>query len=258
MEIKLNVIAEDIFQELKMYNKTQLSPDVEFERHIFHRDQFAHYLRWTHVLKSAKINQNILDIGCGTGNLLEVLYRNRYNPLNYLGLDVRKSSLLKAKEKFIKLKYADFECVDLCKEYDFNHVPWDLICSFEVIEHIGKQNGDKFLYNITKHMNKKTLFLLSTPVFDESVGAAKNHIINGEICEYSFDELKHLLEKYFIIEDVFGTFASQRDYKPIMNEWQKEMFKELTKYYDSNLISNIMAPFFPEHSRNCLWRCRSR
>ena len=62
----------------KEYNITQLSPDVTFEKHVFHRDQFAHYLRWTHVLKRAKIGMNILDFGCGTGNLAEVLYRNRY------------------------------------------------------------------------------------------------------------------------------------------------------------------------------------
>lgn len=31
------------------------------------------------------------------------------------------------------------------------------------------------------------------------------------------------------------------------------MFSELRKYYDTNLLSNIMAPFFPEQSRNTLW-----
>ena len=43
-----------------------------------------------------------------------------------------------------------------------------------------------------------------------------------------------------------------------MNEWQQKMFEELSRYYDANLISNIMAPLFPELSRNALWvlRCR--
>ena len=34
---------------------------------------------------------------------------------------------------------------------------------------------------------------------------------------------------------------------------EKEMFEALKEYYDSNLLSNMMAPFFPEHSRNTLW-----
>ena len=60
----------------KVYNTTDLRPDQAFERHVFHRDQFAHYLRWTHILKEAKIGESIVDFGCGAANLLEVLYRN--------------------------------------------------------------------------------------------------------------------------------------------------------------------------------------
>jgi hypothetical protein len=62
----------------KKYNTTDLDPETTFERHVFHRDQFAHYLRWTHILKVAKIGEKIVDFGCGKGNLLEVLYRNRF------------------------------------------------------------------------------------------------------------------------------------------------------------------------------------
>jgi hypothetical protein len=39
--------------DAKKYNTTDLDPEATFERHVFHRDQFAHYLRWTHVLKAA-------------------------------------------------------------------------------------------------------------------------------------------------------------------------------------------------------------
>ena len=31
------------------------------------------------------------------------------------------------------------------------------------------------------------------------------------------------------------------------------MLKALEAYYDSNLIANIMAPMFPDMSRNTLW-----
>ena len=65
----------------KGYNCTQLTPQQEFERHIYHRDQFAHYLRWTHVLRDARIGQTILDFGCGSGEMLEVFYRNRYSTI---------------------------------------------------------------------------------------------------------------------------------------------------------------------------------
>jgi|TARA_R100001530_G_scaffold34477_3_gene26934 2-polyprenyl-3-methyl-5-hydroxy-6-metoxy-1,4-benzoquinol methylase len=237
----------------KEYNITQLSPDVTFEKHVFHRDQFAHYLRWTHVLKRAKIGMNILDFGCGTGNLAEVLYRNRYKAKNYLGLEFKKSTVDKANEKYKKIDWVNFKQCDLVDNNLNEGNDWDIIVCFEVIEHVNKKNLDVFLSNIKKHCNENTTVLLSTPIFDEKVGAANNHIIDGVIQEYKYSELKNQLEIYFKVEDTFGTFASQKDYKPLMNEWQKHMFYELNKYYDSNLISNIMAPFFPKESRNCLW-----
>jgi len=241
------------------YNKTQLNPDTTFERHVFHRDQFAHYLRWTHVLKVAKIGMNVLDWGCGNGNLAEVLYRNRYKAKKYLGLDIRKKTIEIVKEKFKKVDWIDFKCKDLVEHLDIEKDignDWDMICCFEVLEHVGKENAIKMIDNIAKACNQDTMLLLSTPVHDPKVGAAKNHIINGEIGEFGFEELKNILKKLFIVEDVFGTFASQKDYKSHMNEWQKEMFLCLKKYYDTNLVSNLMAPFFPKYSRNCLWRLK--
>lgn len=237
------------------YNKTQLNPDTTFERHVYHRDQFAHYLRWTHVLKRAKIGMNILDFGCGISmNLAEVLYRNRIKCKKYLGIDIRSPSK-KTQQNLFKSGWIDFSIRDLVNEDISKIFPdsWDMICSFEVIEHIGKQNADKFLKNIYNIANKKTIILLSTPIYDEKIGAANNHIIDGIINEFTFNELKKHLEKYFIIEETYGTFASQKDYKSLMNDWQTKMFNELNKYYDNNLISNIMAPLFPEQSRNCLW-----
>jgi len=244
---------------MKNYNTTQLNPETTFEKHVFHRDQFAHYLRWTHVLKLAKIGMNILDFGCGSGNLYEVFYRNRYSPKRYLGLDIRKKTVEINKSKFPK---AEFEAIDLIGDVDFG-TDWDIITSFEVAEHVGKQNVPKLLENIKKHCNEKTIVLISTPCYDEKVGAAANHIYDGgdergvAPQELTFNELRSEINKLFKIEKVYGTFASQKDYKKYMQEWQERMFDYLSEYYDSNLVSVMMAPFFPELSRNCIWKLRS-
>ena len=256
--IKKNEVVKSL--SIKKYNTTDLDPETTFERHVFHRDQFAHYLRWTHILKVSKIGETIVDFGCGKGNLLEVLYRNRFKCEKYIGIDIRKQTIEQSKNKFQKVDWAEFYDEDLILNsngLDFNSFQADKVCSFEVIEHIGKQNGDIFLQNFLACGKKDALYYLSTPNFDEKVGAAGNHTYdsgNGiEIQEFAHEELKELLLKYFDIVEYFGTFASERDYKPFMNEWQIEMFNSLKEYYDSNLVSNIMAPMFPAQSRNTLW-----
>jgi SAM-dependent methyltransferase len=244
----------------KKYNTTDLDPVTTFERHVFHRDQFAHYLRWTHILKEAKIGETVFDFGSGKGNLLEVFYRNKFKCKKYIGIDIREKTIEQAKEKFAVVDWADFYADDLIyPSMDYSQFGADKVCSFEVAEHIGKQNIELFLQNFKLCGNVNATYYLSTPNYNENVGAAGNHTYDSgdgrgvAIHEFEHFELQAHIEKYFTIERKFGTFASIRDYKPKLNKWQAEMFKSLSEYYDSNLISNIMAPMFPENSRNTLW-----
>ena len=257
--VEKRVIAK---KQSKNYNTTDLDPETTFERHVFHRDQFAHYLRWTHILKVAKIGDKIVDFGCGKGNLLEVLYRNRFKCESYIGIDIRNQTIQQATEKFQNVNWAKFITEDLVLNTgntDFESFKADKVCSFEVLEHVGKVNADLFLENFKKCGNENATYYLSTPNFDENVGAAGNHTYDSgdgegvQVQEFSFEELQSVLTKHFRVEEYFGTFASERDYKPFMNEWQLKMFESLKEYYDSNLVSNIMAPFFPTKSRNTLW-----
>lgn len=242
------------------YNTTDLSPDTAMERHVYHRDQFAHYLRWSHILKIAKIGMTILDFGCGQGNLFEVFYRNRYKPKQYVGIDIREKTIKNAKQKFSMCDNATFITKDLCEPLDLD-TTFDIICSFEVFEHIGHWNADKYLSNIVNHMDDNTVLYLSTPNYDPTVGAASNHMIPhpndpGELTvgEWGYDELHSKLSEYFTIVKTYGTFASQKDYKQHLNSWQSEVYNNLKEYYDSNLVSNIMAPLVDaRYARNILW-----
>lgn len=244
------------------YNTTQLTPQTAFERHIYHRDMFAHYLRWSYVLKNAKIGQTILDYGCGSAEMLELFYRNRYRPKEYLGVDIRPKTIAENEDKFGKLDFVEFACIDLCKEGLDLGKTFDIITCFEVIEHIGHKNADTFLDNLQYHCNENTIVYLSTPNYDPQVGAAENHMLgknSDEVGEWDHFELQEKLSEYFIIEKKYGTFASIRDYKDDLHDWQIPMFDALKEYYDTNLLAVMMAPMIPpEHARNCLWVLKAR
>tara|TARA_R100000152_G_C6739605_1_gene163480 strand:+ start:345 stop:1112 length:768 start_codon:yes stop_codon:yes gene_type:complete len=243
----------------KYYNTTDLNPESTFTKHVFHRDQFAHYLRWTHILKEARIGETICDFGCGNGNLLEVLYRNRFKQSKYIGIDIKDNFKKKLKE----LSWCKFIVEDLVNpqnKTNFKKIQADKVCSFEVIEHVGKQNVKVFLENFKKCGNNNAIFYLSTPNYDKNVGAAGNHTYDSgdgrgvAVQEFEYNELKeHIINSGFIIKKTFGTFASIKDYKKYLDDWQIKMFNHLKEYYDVNLLSNIMAPFFPKKSRNILW-----
>lgn len=242
------------------YNTTDLDPQTSFEKHVYHRDQFAHYLRWTHVLNHATIGETIADFGCGGGSLLEVFYRNKFKCKKYVGLDIRKKTIEGATEHFKAVPWAEFHAVDLILDpYPYNEIQADKVISFEVAEHVGKQNIETFLKNFRECGNAEATYYLSTPNYDEKVGAAGNHTYDSgdgrghAVHEFDHFELQNHIEKFFTIEKKYGTFASQTHYKPLLNDWQQKMFDGLREYYDSNLVANIMAPFFPEQARNCLW-----
>lgn len=247
----------------KPYNTTQLDPGVAMERHIYHRDQFGHYLRWTNILKrSKKQGAKVLDVGCGTGNLFEVLYRNRFSPEKYLGLEYRESAVQKNKEKWSP-HGAEFIQCDVTKPFSFG-TDWDMVVSLEVLEHVGKQNVPACLQNMKGCMNENTILLLSTPCYDESVGAAGNHTYDSgdgrgvAVQEMTYDEFKGLIEAAGLkIKNKWGVFASVRDYKPHLKNYEglESLYEKFHEYFDPNILSNLMAPLFPEHSRNVLWEC---
>jgi hypothetical protein len=82
---------------------------------------------------------------------------------------------------------------------------------------------------------------------------AENHIY-----EWEYEELKAELETRFVIEEHFGTFASVKDYKDLMTPEEVNLLNRLKEYYNSAMISCLMAPLYPSKSRNVLWKLRKR
>lgn len=237
------------------YNTTQLYIDRAMERGIVHRDYIAHCLRWTHVLRHAHMGQRILDVGCGINTPLAwTMYTNKFKPEIYVGLDYRNN---------FETKPDAFNFpIDLIGNFDVtSDVLWDklatkhpykfeIVTCFEVLEHMPKYDGELLLQNLSINSNGATVFL-STPVFNGSKAA--NHIH-----EWEYLELWRSLDPIFHIDAVYGTFASQVEILSKLTVEQRKVFDELRPYYDSNLLSILFAPMHPEHSRNCIWRLRSK
>ena len=246
-------------------DKTFLSLDKAEERGIIHRDYIAHCLRWSHVAMYLRRRRryfyaDILDIGPGKEiPLAKTLYVNRTTPNSYTAVDVSKLEMPAMFENANWKPTKLISKMDIC-ELDlmsFDIAPNVIVC-FEVIEHVEPGHSRLMLekmYDMLRNYDDGPNFpgavvFLSTPNWDPKVGAAGNHVN-----EIRHQALGAVIEDIgFNIEARYGTFASQRDIKPFMTEEELSLMEKMKEYYDSNYVSTIFAPLFPEVSRNCIWR----
>jgi 2-polyprenyl-3-methyl-5-hydroxy-6-metoxy-1,4-benzoquinol methylase len=239
----------------KAIDNTHLSIDQAETRGFIHRDYIAHCLRWSHVanyLSKGHLYEtaDILDIGCGRDlPLARLLYSSRLIPKtgSYTGIDVNPLSVPFSLGKF---PYELVERTDVCR-WDSGGSTFRVITCFEVLEHVEPEHSFRMLKRIGELLEPDGVAFLSTPNYSATVGAAANHVN-----EMSYDGLRFLIECAGLkVDKVYGTFASIRDYKDQIDaQGLTRLFDSLREYYDSNYLSTIFAPLFPEQSRNCLWR----
>lgn len=240
----------------KTIDKTFLSIDQAEARGFLHRDYIAHCLRWTHVVKWVSLGQKyktakILDIGCGKEMpLAKLLHSSRLAPLFYAAADVSKIEMPKHFENTTwkpnqLLPETDAALLTLDKLEERPNV---IVC-FEVLEHIEPEHCRRMMLNFSKLIEPDGTVFLSTPCYDSKVGAAANHV--NEMTYQAFGAA--IEDTGFHISGHWGTFASIKDYKNHLTPELESLFNQFKGYYDSNYLSTIFAPLFPQYSRNCIW-----
>lgn len=243
----------------KEIDNTHLSIDQAEDRGFIHRDYIAHCLRWSHVCKfllrqHRYKTSHVLDIGCGKDQpLARMMYTNKMNPTSgsYTGVEYNK---LEQHKMFHTGKFP----ITLIDQVAFPDVKlplekYDVIVCFEVLEHVEPQHAFDMMKGMLAALSDDGDVFVSTPCYDEHTGAAGNHVN-----EMTHTALGSMIEASgFEVKANYGTFASQKDYKKLLDEnGMLELFNKLSEYYDSNYVSTIFAPMFPEHSRNSLWHLK--
>jgi hypothetical protein len=265
----------------KAIDNTHLDLDRAEERNLIHRDYIAHVLRWTHVAKKLGMSSRykgayLLDVGCGVDfNMAKMLYSNRFVVPQYVAVDYNASSRFKL-DMFHTGKFplTPYGGVDFATDQvsvvddrlvvrgdasEGNHRLPNTIVSFEVIEHVEPAHARAMLRKIHAILSEcqrvhgeDVVAYISTPCYDERVGAAANHVN-----EMTRDALGAVLEDVgFEIVENYGTFASIRDYRDRMFEERPELrslWDGLTDYYDTHMLANIFAPLYPQYARNNIW-----
>lgn len=142
------------------------------------------------------VPKSILDIACGTGNLLAKLYDQKYN---VIGIDITPEMIEIAKNKY---PYIKFHIGDMC--YVNLKTKVNLItCAFDSLNYIRDDNKiDKTFKNIYKHLHPDGFFLfdINTPIlFENRHYGIINHEYNGK----KFEQILTYNRKSKIAKTVF-------------------------------------------------------
>jgi len=147
--------------------------------------------------------KSVLDVGSGEG------YGSYYLAgfaKEVTGIDYDEKIIYFAREKYQRqnLRYLDLNAERLDSLKD----KFDVICSFQCIEHIPDVN--KFLKNISGLLKESGIFICSTPNRLDASPGREAPLNKFHLREYLLDEYRDLLKEFFSSVELVGVKRSRR------------------------------------------------
>lgn len=159
-------LCECSITKLHYYYPFNLDGDNEFYKLLSLKDWYYFNERWEHKVATKFIKENdfVLEIGSGAGSFLKLLTKLKH--VNYCGLELNTTAIeLAAKDSII----LNQELLSLHARQ--NELKYDVVCSFQVYEHVSMIH-ELFLDSI-KVLKKNGKLIVSVP--NNDVGFIKNN-----------------------------------------------------------------------------------
>jgi 2-polyprenyl-3-methyl-5-hydroxy-6-metoxy-1,4-benzoquinol methylase len=144
--------------------------DSSFYEHFIRYDWYYMNWKWEHEtsIRLIKSSDNVLEIGCGKGSFVEALTKTN---INCAGLELNQVVRNICKEKGLKIIEETIQ-----QHAEKNTALYDVICSFQVIEHIPDIRG--FLKGSIDMLKQDGKLLISVPNNNSFLGLDENNILN--------------------------------------------------------------------------------
>lgn len=177
-------------------------------------------------LPPIKLRKTLLDVGCATGEMLEVANSNGYD---VYGVEISPRGIVLCKERFgedkILGKYLE------CDDYPENF--FDVITLSDVIEHIS--DPPAFLSVLARILKPQGLLMIITP--DTSSWTRK--ILGGYWPHYKPEHLYYFNHSNLsrLCSNYFEPFIAQRAYKTLTISY----IAGILQGYSRNMLERILA-----------------
>ena len=169
---------------IKSYYESNMGKGLPEYRVLGWESQEAQHLRFDILISSVNLEgKKLLDVGCGTGNLMEYILSKNIN-LHYTGVDILETMILQAKNKNL---IADFYCMDIFEKCEFKNKEFDVVYSSGIFNLNMCNNKDflnkavKLLLNLAKETLVFNLLHIDSPNREDTY------------CYYHPDEVRQLL-----------------------------------------------------------------
>jgi len=140
-----------------------------------------------------KSNLKILDIGCGTTQILEQIPQ-----CDYYGYDIDQRSIQYAKKKYRQKNYHFY-----CKKFNKTEIKklpkFDFVIFFGILHHLSNKEADKMLTLCKRIMKKNSKLLTEDPILVEKQNIIAKFLIEKDrgINVRQKKEYINLLKKHF-------------------------------------------------------------
>ena len=158
------------------------------------------------------IKGHLLEIGCGEGRGVELLVQKADS---YTAIDKIATVVDKLSEKYPNVKLLNMLVPPFTGIADNTY---DTVVTFQVIEHI--EPDDEYVKEIYRVLKPGGLAIISTPNIKMSLTRNPWHVR-----EYTKEELKGLLSKYFSQVDLKGVYGSE-----VVNKYFEENKAAVAKF----------------------------
>jgi SAM-dependent methyltransferase len=165
-------------------------------------------------------DKRVLEFGCGSG-LNCAFLQTTPGIAQIVGFDVSSETVALAQEQHPEIKVFRGDGCD--EELQISRESWDVILSFEVLEHVLKPSA--FLANIRRHLAPDGIAFITTPnreVF--SLGHEPSPVNREHTKEFSLEEFMDLVRPFFSDVEIWGQKFERDD---LQMAWKKDVLKKI-------------------------------